>query len=654
MPPASPTRARRCLPALLIGMLLTQPGHASPDEALALANLSLEELLDVEVTAVSRFPQRIRSTAAAVSVITRDDIRTYGYRTFADIVASFPGTQVSGDRLYRYLAVGGISPPNDYNGRFLLLIDGQRLNDALYDSITAGTDFPLDIELIERVEFLRGPSSATYGNNALFGVFNVITRGGARHGFKAEAAAGSLGEERYRAQVDHVLGSGVALRGSLSHSRADGYHTAAAAELPAIEGVDGEHTNNVQFSLEGRGLRLAVLHGERVKQVPLPYYGTMPGDDRNRYKDSQGYISLSGDFAPLPELAIQGRFNYSYYDFKGTYPIDYGEGNGVTLNQDRAKARSGGGEMQFRYTGFTHHTVVGGISGQLDYRLDQTNFDSDPYLLYIDSREDRARYGFNIQDDWQLGSQLSLSFGGRYDHFYDFGNVFSPRVGAVWTPAASQTVKLQYGRAFRAPNAFERFGYLVGNTGLSPERAETTDLLWEAFPSHALRLQAGLHYTIFKQQITQVENDAYQNLGDTRSLALNLESEYRWQKGMDLKVAATLQDVEDGEGRKPMNSPSWLIKSQFSSPLPYGGARLGLEVQSQGRRKSAMASVDPYTLVNFIVSEVPLAPGLFCQAGVYNLLDEQYRDPIIGLENYGVDYAQAPGRVFRLGVEARF
>ena len=72
----------------------------------------------------------------------------------------------------------GISRPGDYNARVLLLVDGHRLNDNIFGSALIGTEFPLDVELIDRVEIIRGPSSSLYGTSAFFGVIDVITRRG--------------------------------------------------------------------------------------------------------------------------------------------------------------------------------------------------------------------------------------------------------------------------------------------------------------------------------------------------------------------------------------------------------------------------------------------------------------------------------------------
>ena len=87
----------------------------------------------------------------------------------------------------------GFARPGDYNTRFLLLVDGRRLNDGIYDMAPIGTDFPIDVSLIERIEVIRGPGSSLYGTSAFFAVVNVFTSTGAsRKGLQVETRAGSL------------------------------------------------------------------------------------------------------------------------------------------------------------------------------------------------------------------------------------------------------------------------------------------------------------------------------------------------------------------------------------------------------------------------------------------------------------------------------
>ena len=138
--------------------------------------MNLEQLMKVQFSTASKHPENVSETPASVTVITRSDIRAYGWRTLAEVLQSVRGYWVNSDRDYSYLGVRGFARPGDNNTRILLLVNGHRLNDNIFYQALIGTEFPLDVELIERIEIVRGPASSLYGTNAFFGVINVVTQ----------------------------------------------------------------------------------------------------------------------------------------------------------------------------------------------------------------------------------------------------------------------------------------------------------------------------------------------------------------------------------------------------------------------------------------------------------------------------------------------
>ena len=192
--------ARPTLLAVALWATFLSAAHAD-DTAVrdvdALADLSLEQLLDVNITSASKFSQRASEAPASVSVLTAEDFRTYGWRTLVDALNSVRSFYFVTDRAYSYLGVRGFQPVGDYNARVLLLIDGYRFNDNIFDQAQVGREFGLDLDLIERIEIVRGPSSSVYGGNALLAVVNVITKpaaaigAGAAGGVELSGALGS-------------------------------------------------------------------------------------------------------------------------------------------------------------------------------------------------------------------------------------------------------------------------------------------------------------------------------------------------------------------------------------------------------------------------------------------------------------------------------
>ena len=157
------------------GRLWAQGTKAAPD----LMDMSLEDLMKVEIDSVygaSGYKQKVSDAPASITIITAEEISRHGYRTLAAVLRNVPGFYVTYDRDYDYLGERGFGPPGDYNSRFLLLVDGHRVNDNIFDQAFIGTDFPVDLDLIDRIEVIRGPNSSLYVASALLGVINIVTK----------------------------------------------------------------------------------------------------------------------------------------------------------------------------------------------------------------------------------------------------------------------------------------------------------------------------------------------------------------------------------------------------------------------------------------------------------------------------------------------
>jgi outer membrane receptor for ferrienterochelin and colicins len=197
------------LSAAFIVEAAEQPNLSATD----LSNLSLEELMKIEIGTVygaSKFEQKVTEAPSSVSIVTADDIRKFGYRTLADILRSVRSFNISYARDYSYAGVRGFGRPGDYNSRILVLIDGHRTNENIYDGAYLGREFMLDIDLINRIEVIRGPGSSLYGNNAFFAVINIITkRGSDLKGPEVSAEAGSFQTYKGRGSYGNQFQSGM-------------------------------------------------------------------------------------------------------------------------------------------------------------------------------------------------------------------------------------------------------------------------------------------------------------------------------------------------------------------------------------------------------------------------------------------------------------
>ena len=193
---------------------LAEETNAIPQKPPENSELRLEDLTKLEIPTVegaSKYSQKTTEAPASVSIITSDDVKKYGYRTLAEILQSVRGLQVSYNRNYSFLGIRGFNR-GDYNSRVLVLVNGHRINNSLSDGAFIGTEFILDVDLIDRVEVIRGPGASLYGNNAFFGVVNVITRKGrdlSGYGAELSGEVGSFDTYKGRATFGQKFENGT-------------------------------------------------------------------------------------------------------------------------------------------------------------------------------------------------------------------------------------------------------------------------------------------------------------------------------------------------------------------------------------------------------------------------------------------------------------
>lgn len=646
--------AHSWMPRRLVALaLLAAAGAARAGHEAELADLGLEQLLGLEVYAASRFPQPQAEAPSAITVVTAEDIRQYGYRTLADVLRGIPGLHLSNDRVYDYLGVRGLRRAGDFNAPVLLLIDGRRMNDNVFEAAPIGNDLPVSIDRIERVEFVRGPGSSVFGSNALLGTINVITRApAAKPALRATGELGTAGRRRAGLQLDAPAGElRLQLNAELGRRGGEDIRIDAADGRRDYRGLDHETVDHYGAKLATGPWTLQAVHGERRKQSPLPIYGADEGASGNHYEDRLGFVSLGYEAALGTDWQVQGQLLYGHYDFDGELQYD-----GVA-NRDLARGRWWNGEWSGVYGGFEHHRLLLGLDFQDDVRQQQTNFDPEPYQLYQDSRQRGSRMGVFMQDDWRLGTRFSLNAGLRHDLYSDFDAVTTPRLALIARASPRQTVKLIYGEAYRVPSAYERYYAAEGyepNPDLQPERAHNADLIWELRASETLRLQAAAQWLWLHDYILQSADDPqFTNRGRVEVRGLDLMVDKDWFAGARGRAALTLQDADGRDGRLE-DSPRWLAKLQGSLPLP-GDARLAAELLGRGPRRTALGRVDGDWLTNLTVSGLRLRPGLELAASVDNLFDARRLYPSSpDLVAEGIDAVPAEGRQLRLRLYAEF
>lgn len=659
------------LPAFFGEKALAAPGDAAAEAGKDLTELGLEELMKIEVATVygaSKYEQKVTEAPSSVSIITADDIKKYGYRTLADALRSVRGFYVNYDRNYSYLGARGFYRPGDYNSRVLLLIDGHRMNDNIYDAALIGTEFPLDVDLIDKIEVIRGPGSSLYGSNAFFAVINVITKKGRDFsGGEIAAAAGSLATYNGRISAGGRFGNGgeALLSGSVMDSKGNRRLYYPEFDSPGTnngiaENKDSDRNHQFLAKIAFKEFTLEGLFGSRTKAIPTGSYGTVFNDDRNRTIDDVGFLDLKYEKELGDRARVMARVFYNRYEFDGAYVYDYPP---VTVSKARDWGEWWGGDVQVSATALNNNKLIAGLAYEDNLRQDQAAYDEDPFASYLDDNKTSQKWAAYVQDEYALSKNILINAGVRHDHYDTFGGATNPRLAIVYSPLDKTTLKLLSGTAFRAPNIYELYYQdgitLKPNPDLQPEKITTYEVVLEHYFGEAVRMSAaGFQYetrNLITFQTDPADNMlVFRNSDKISAQGLELELEGRRRNGGQCRISYSYQAVKDEATHAVIvNSPRQLAKFNLTSPVAGRSVFVGLEEQYTGKRKTLAGNyADGFFLTNATVFARLPARKLELSAGVYNLFGKKYGDP--GSPEHLQDVIEQDGRTFRVKAAYRF
>jgi iron complex outermembrane receptor protein len=634
-------RFPRAHAAMLCAMLMAvQRAALAGAEGEDLTTLPLEKLMSLEVYSASRFVQLASEAPSSVTVLSAADIRAYGWRTLADALRSVRGLYGSNDRNYSYLGARGFLRPGDYNTRFLLQIDGNRINDAVFDQAPMGGEFPLDLELVERIEFVPGPGSSVYGSNAFFGVINVITRRPQDlEGSNATLSGGQGGARRLAASQAWRDSLGTEWLLAASRAKTDGrdlfypeYIGAGERGDGIARGLDYESGHRLFAKASHGDFTATLIHAERDKGVPTASFSQRFDDPRSRTIDTQNYADLVYRATLSPHAEINARLYWGNVQSEGDYATD---DDNLTLNRDLSLSRWWGAELTMLATLAGGHKLLAGLDFEDDYRQRMLNYDLDPYYSYLSEHHNAKRYGLYLQDQVALTPELTLNAGLRYDHHATTGGVFNPRLALVRQWSDGTTVKALYGSAYRAPNNYELYygvpgaGGQLANPALGRERIRSAELALVRQLADERRLTVSVFRNEVSALISQVDRGElpmFVNADHAVARGVEVEYEQNWQSAARLRASyswqRTKQDAEDN-----VNTPAHLAKLNLTLPL-HGPWRAGVEAQYVGQRKLIQGGrTGGMLLANLNLYSQRLTRHADLALSAYNLFGRRYADP---------------------------
>ncbi|MCB5207319.1 TonB-dependent receptor plug domain-containing protein [Methylovorus mays] len=612
------------LAACLLGTMVLLPGTALA--ARDITDIPLEQLVETDVQTAAAISEQISQSSSAVSIVTAEDIKLFGYRTLADILSSMRGLQVSNDRQYDYMGGRGFGRTGDYPGRVMLLIDGFQANDNLYNSAYLGQDGLLDTELIERVEYVSGPGSVTYGNGAFYGIINIITKTGQQFdGTQVSTEFSSHQGRKQRITYGKVLDNGadVLMSASTFYSAGQNLYfkefTTGGSDGVARD-LDGER--NRRYFIKGSYERWSLEGGyvSRYKDDPTAAYGADFNASPSRLGDANGFLNLKYDDTLSPVLKMSLRTYYGQYRNAGRYIYD-GE-----LFSERGIGRWWGTDIKFVDTRFTGHRLLLGAEYRQDYQQD---FEL-PGLAQHRQTQTISSY---LQDEYSLSQRLTLNYGARLDMGNDHLHQLSPRLGMAYQLNELTTLKASYSSAFRRPNVYEKYytdnATQRPNPELKNELVQAYELVLEHRPLPNIRLLGSVYHYQTRRRIgsANIAPDTIQffNWPDSHARGADIELEQHWDNGAYARASYAWQDNRDDSGKQMINSPRHMAKSSISYPLLGPSLNSGVEVLYMGKRPDdARATLPSYTLVNLTLVSRQVISNLEISASLKNLLDHDY------------------------------
>jgi len=624
--------------------------------------------MNITVYSASKRVQSSSDAPSSVTVITADEIQKYGYRSLADILESVRGFYVTYDRDYSFVGVRGFGRLGDSNNRLLVLIDGHRINDSVFGQPYLGTEFLVDVDMIERVEIIRGPSSSLYGADAFFAVINVITRKGSNlKGGELSFADASY--ESYQGRASYgtqIRDLDLALSGTFYDSEGPTLFfpqfNNPATNNGTTSGTDYENFQHIIGTVSYKGFTVQGLYSARDKVVPTGYFGSLFNDPRTKNIDRHQYIDLSYEHSLGDSWGLTLRTSYDHATLRAPLAFATGIPNpATTLDTYSFVGEWWDSDVQLSRTLLEKHKITFGTEVIDNFKQDQKNvLDFDDSSVAVP--QSSVIWALYAQDEFSIVPKLILSAGVRYDHYSQFGGTTNPRLGLIYHVAHPTTLKLLYGTAFRAPEPFEvtpDFSSFDNNFGLRPEKIRNVEGVVEQALGERVTLTGDVFHSWIEDLITVGSNPA-----DGNEIYLN--SERVNATGAEFEINGRLADGIQGTA-----SYSYTVAQQPSPPqtLPNSPRHLGkLNVSVPVIRQRLFASADAqYTSsVQTLAGNTVSGFGVFnatalghafgrhldLSASVYNLLDKKYFNP--GRPEDPEDAIRQDGRTFRVKMTAHF
>ncbi|MBF0383560.1 MAG: TonB-dependent receptor [Magnetococcales bacterium] len=643
------------------------------DEELA-AFHDLMLVLEEATTIATKTKMNSDYVPGMVTILHGADMEAKGARQVIDALALVPGLQKD----FNNVVVRGIEKWG--SGKVKILLNGKAIN----HSVTANPTPPffLPVEAVDRIEVIRGPGSAVYGEYAFLGVINIITRKDVkrvygRYGSYESFIGGGLytyDNKNTGLELDINL-SGFSAYGERVTSGNDILYSMGQGSVSNAPGevVDKKRHRAAIFNMAFKDWSLEVNY---LDSASGDAFGTSealpPAEDRLIWEEGQWGVELQKDLELIADLDTSFEFGWSQYDMgmdKLTFfpaGVDLGWGpysDGVVGSAYVLEERFHGG-VDAIYRGLDKHTISTSLELSNMELIDtwtKSNFDNitmEPQSwqsapqdeVWIKNGVSRSVVGIMVQDQYAATEQLDITGGVRFDHYDDVGNNLAPRFGLVYRLSDNHIVKAQYGQAFRPPTFFEMYSrnfVISGNPDINPETIDTYEL------GYIYRAKDSVgRITLFHSKLRdmiQVDGNSgtYVNFLGADLSGFELEIEHTINSNFKVDGNISYLDSKDkSTGRDIVGSANWLANAAllFQPQPDYTGVLryhyTGKRNRLLGDSRSKLQDEHTFHLTGTVKNLYN--KNLTLRGTVDNLFDADIYKPS-ATSNYPDDYPR-PGR----------
>lgn len=518
------------------------------------ADLSLEDLANLQISSVSKKSESLASAAASIFVITAEDIRRTSATTLPEALRLAPNLQVARtDASTWSISARGFNASTA--NKLLVLIDGRPVYTPLHSGVFWDAQ-DLFMPDIERIEVISGPNATTWGSNAVNGVINVVTR-------NAQQTTGTL----------VALGAG-------DEEQAHGVRFGDGTE------------NDVHYRIYGKYFSADATEDESGNTRDDKFQRAQMGFRMDAGGDSDGF-TLQGNFykgeldetssedSEITGMNLLARWRRSLEDGASIRLRGYYDRSGRELvNVFEEDIDIFGAEFNHQFQPAQDHVLVWGVDAR-HARDDITNSDA---LAFLPARKNLTWISLFAQDEMQIRQDLSLMLGARVEDNDYTGVEFMPDVRLAWTPVAQHTFWSAISRAVRTPSRIDREFFipgqppflLAGGAGFESEVANVIELGYRAQPADNVSWSlTAFHHDYDRLRSLEVDSSGVQTLANLlRGTSTGLEGwlSYRplpeWRlsggffvldKDLELRPDSTASRITEG------NDPDhqWQLRSSW-------------------------------------------------------------------------------------------